>query len=91
MDKALADIDLSITLDPYNGWAYRNKGIYYLMQKRYEDAVRLLKRAESSDSFIEKIYYYLGDAYDKQHDKQRACDYYTKAVERMEMPMREFD
>ena len=91
MDKAKADIDLSITLDPYNGWAYRNKGIYYLMEKRYEDAIRLLKRAESSDSFIEKIYYYLGDAYDKQHDKQHACEYYTKAVERMEMPMKEFE
>ena len=61
------------------------------MEKKYEDAIRLLKRAESSDSFIEKIYFYLGDAYDKQNDKKHACENYTKAVERMEMPMQEFE
>ena len=55
MQKAKEDIDLSITLDPYNGWAYRNKGIYYLRSGQYDDALRLLKRAETSHSFIEKV------------------------------------
>jgi tetratricopeptide (TPR) repeat protein len=61
------------------------------MEKKYEDAIRLLKRAESSDSFIEKLYFYLGDAYDKQHDNQRACQYYSKALERMEMTVKEYE
>ena len=69
IEKARADINQSITLDPYNGWAYRNKGIYYLMEKEYEDAISLLIRAESSDPFIEKVYLYLGEAYDRQNEK----------------------
>jgi tetratricopeptide (TPR) repeat protein len=91
MDKARADIDLSITIDPYNGWAYRNKGIYYLMEQKYNDAVRLLKRAESGDSFIEKIYFFLGQAYEKQHDRRTACEYYAKAVDRMEMDVKTYE
>jgi tetratricopeptide (TPR) repeat protein len=90
MDKARADIDLSITIDPYNGWAYRNKGIYYLMEQKYDDAIRLLKRAESSDSFIEKLNFFLGEAYDRQKDTKTACAYYAKAVDRMEMEAKDY-
>ena len=42
LTKAKEDIDLSISLDPYNGWAYRNKGLYYLRTGNTEDAIRLL-------------------------------------------------
>ena len=61
------------------------------MEKKYEDAIRLLKRAESSDSFIEKIYFFLGEAYEKSRDKQQACQYYAKAVDRMDMSMKEYE
>ena len=91
LDKAIQDIDLSITLDPYNGWAYRNKGIYYLMNKKYDDCVRLLLRAESSDPFIQYLYLYLGQAYEKQNNKAKACTYYAKALERHEMSIQEFE
>ena len=90
-EKARADIDRSIALDPYNGWAYRNKGIYYLMEQRYDDAIRLLKRAESSDSFIEKVYFFLGEAYNKQNDKKNACAYYAKAADRNEMDRKAYE
>lgn len=91
MEKALTDINLSITLDPYNGWAYRNKGLYYLMSKRYEDAIRLLQRAESIDPFIEKVYLFLGEALYKNGNKKEACAHYAKALERKEMPMEDYD
>jgi Flp pilus assembly protein TadD len=85
VDKALEDINLSITLDPYNGWAYRNKGIYYLMTRKYEDAVRLLKRAEASDQFVEKIDLYLGEAYENLQDKTESCKHYASALEQGEI------
>jgi tetratricopeptide (TPR) repeat protein len=89
-ENALTDINKSITTDPYNGWAYRNKGIYYLMTDNNDEAVRLLKRAESADPFIEKLYYYLGEALYKRNEKASACEYYEKALERKEMTDTEF-
>ena len=91
MENALSDINLSITLDPYNGWAYRNKGIYYLMTKKYEDALRLLQRAESIDPFIEKIYFYLGDAYYKNGNRKQGCIHYATALERNEIDLDEYE
>jgi tetratricopeptide (TPR) repeat protein len=90
MDQAKEDIDLSITLDPYNGWAYRNKGIYYLRSGQLDDALRLLKRAESSDGFIEKVNFFLGEVYDRQNNKQLACGYYAKALDRNEMSAKDY-
>ena len=91
MQKAKEDIDLSITLDPYNGWAYRNKGIYYLRSGQYDDALRLLKRAETSDSFIEKVDFFLGEVYGRQGNMQLACEYYKKAFERNEMSRKDYE
>ena len=79
------DIDQSIGTDPYNGWAYRNKGIYYLKTHQEKDAIRLFKQAEEMDPFIDRIYAYLGDAYAQAGDKAGACPYYVEAVTRGEM------
>ena len=84
LEKARNDIDQSITQDPYNGWAYRNKGIYYLMTKQYDDAVRVLKQAEAMDPFIDKVYIYLSEAYLQTKDFENACKAYKKSVENHE-------
>lgn len=80
LQKALADIDQSIGEDPYNPWAYRNKGIYYLKQNNAGAAIRLLERTEKMDANIDKINFYLGEAYFKNGDRKRACVYYEKAL-----------
>jgi tetratricopeptide (TPR) repeat protein len=82
LEKAEADINQSIAADPYNGWAYRNKGIYYLMKKDYKSAIRLLKQAESMDSFIDRIYFYLASAYMKDGNEIEACSAFKKSIER---------
>jgi len=84
LEKAHADIDQSISLDPYNAWAYRNKGIYYLMTKQYDDALRVLKQAESMDPFIDKVYIYLAEVYLQVKDFDNACKAYKKSVENNE-------
>jgi tetratricopeptide (TPR) repeat protein len=84
LDKARTDIDESISTDPYNAWAYRNKGIYYLMLHQYDDALRVLKQAESMDPFIDKVYIYLAEAYLQTKDFENACKAYEKSIERGE-------
>ena len=74
LSDALHDIDQSILLDPDNGWAYRNKGIYYLLSGDYPNAVRLLKQALAMDGFIDKIHFYLGTAYLKDNLLKEACE-----------------
>jgi tetratricopeptide (TPR) repeat protein len=49
-DKALPYIDESIVLDPYNAYAYRNKGIYYLKKNDAGNAIRMFEKAISLDS-----------------------------------------
>ncbi len=77
LPEALLDIDESILLDPDNGWAYRNKGIYRLLSGDYENAIRLLKQGLAIDSFIDKIHFYLGMAYLKNKQKSEACEQFN--------------
>jgi lipopolysaccharide biosynthesis regulator YciM len=60
------------------------------MKNNFDEAIRLLKRAETADSFIEKLYPYLGLAYHKKGDKQSACEYLAKAMEQKEISGDEF-
>ena len=91
VEKAREDIDLSITLDPYNAWAYRNKGLYNLIKGNTAEAIRLLKRVEEMDPFVEYLYLYLGKAYYDAGDKRNACAAYGKSFERMELTKSELN
>ncbi|MFN8806194.1 MAG: tetratricopeptide repeat protein, partial [Bacteroidota bacterium] len=71
----------------YNGWAYRNKGIFYLMKKDFVAAERLLLQAEKLDDFIDKIYFYLGTALLKNGKKNEACAAFKKSEEREDKMM----
>lgn len=73
LEKAEADINESISRDPYNGWAYRNKGIFYLIRKDYASAQRLLLQAEKMDPFIDRVHFYLGQAFFNTNQLEKAC------------------
>jgi tetratricopeptide (TPR) repeat protein len=85
-DEALPLINESIGIDPYNGWAYRNKGLFYLKTGNADEAIRLFKRAEQSDSLMDNLYYWLGDAYALKNDKTGSCSYYQKAFQYNQIP-----
>jgi tetratricopeptide (TPR) repeat protein len=78
-EDALPLINESIGIDPYNGWAYRNKGIYYLQKQNADEAIRLLQRAEEIDPLMDKLYFWLGEAYGLKKDAKMSCGYFEKA------------
>jgi tetratricopeptide (TPR) repeat protein len=80
----MADINESISLDPYNAWAYRNKGLLAMMQKDYVYAERLFQQALKTDDFVDKIYFYSGMNYEKMGKRELACEAYKKSQERDE-------
>lgn len=84
-DEALSFIDKSIGLDPYNGWAYRNKGLYYYHTGNVSEAIRLLKQAETIDPLIDQLYYWLGQAYLRDGKKDIGCQYFMKALSSRQM------
>ncbi len=85
LDKALEDIDNSISVDPYNAWAYRNKGVYFLRKGQPEDALRLLTRAEQMDTTVSKLFYYMAEANFLKGDRNIGCHYLTKSRNRGEI------
>jgi tetratricopeptide (TPR) repeat protein len=85
LGNALVDIDQSISADPYNPWAYRNKGIYFFKITDYTSAARLLERAEKMDPSIEKLYFYLGHTYSALGDQPKACKSFGISVQRKEL------
>lgn len=90
LDKALADINESIVNDPRNAWAYRNKGIYYLKRGDAPDAIRLLRQALDMSAFIDKIHFYLAEAYRLNGEQQKACEHFRTAVEKHEITQEQF-
>ena len=84
LDLALQDIDASILLNPKNGWAYRNKGIYFLKTGDYSQAIRLMNRAIEEPDFIDEVYNYLGQAYQKSGDMAKACEVWSEGASKNE-------
>jgi len=82
--EAVEDINKSIVLDPQNGWAYRNKALWYMNQERYDQAIALLDRAEKLDNFIDRLYYYKGVCYSKMNLTDKACEAWSRSFERNE-------
>ncbi len=83
--KAVKDINKSIVLDPKNGWAYRNKALWYMKQGRYDQAITLLERAERVDDFIDQLYYFQGLCYHNLSQFDKACTAWRKSLKTGEM------
>ncbi len=80
-----ADISESIRMDPFNGWAYRNRAILRLKQNEFEAALGLLKRAIYEDSEVDEVFYYLGEVHFKIGDMAAACEAWQMSVEKGEL------
>jgi tetratricopeptide (TPR) repeat protein len=80
-EKALADINESIVINPENPWAYRNKGLYYFMQDDYENAERLFLHTIRMDGSIKLSHLYLGKIYVQQGKISTACEHFKRAIE----------
>ena len=80
LERAENDINESITRDPYNGWAYRNKGIFYLMKNNPGSAERLFRQAAKMDADIDEVYLYLGKALRANGKDDEACQAFREAV-----------
>jgi DNA-binding SARP family transcriptional activator len=52
------------------------------MKQDYPSAERLLVQAEKMDTFIDKIYFYLGTAYAKNNRRKEACDAFRQSEQR---------
>ncbi len=83
-DKALEDINAGMVLDPQNAWAYRNKGIYYLLAGDAAAAIRLMEQALQMDERVENINAWLAEAYHKAGKAEAACRYARLSAERAE-------
>jgi tetratricopeptide (TPR) repeat protein len=84
LEKAAADINESISIDPYNAWAYRNKGLLAMIQKDHDYAERLFQQALKTDDFVDKIYYYMGMNYLSMNKRGLACVAFNKSEQRGE-------
>jgi len=80
-ELAREDIDRSITLDPENAWAYRNKGRWYHVNGQYEDALRLYELALTKDTFVESIHIFIGETHEAMGNLDLACRSYRIASE----------
>ena len=83
-EKAETDINESLTIDPYNGWAYRNKGILHQSNAHRRDMRRseeLLLQAQALDPFVVGLHYYLAIAYYNQGKLTEACREYDMSFQ----------
>jgi tetratricopeptide (TPR) repeat protein len=79
LEDGLADIQESLKRDNKNGWAYRNRGIYYLETGQPALALKDFQTATKLTYNIESIHYYLGLAYERTGDKRKACEEWSLA------------
>ncbi|HEY4682057.1 MAG TPA: tetratricopeptide repeat protein [Candidatus Acidoferrales bacterium] len=79
-EKAEAILKKVLGLDPTSEQALQQLSAIYIEQKRYDDAVKLLKEAApQADSPL--IYAALGRAYEQMKDTARAVEAFEKAIE----------
>lgn len=78
------DIDRAIVIDPQNAWAYRNKGIFYVENEKYEDAVRNFETAFKMEEEIPLMDYYWGAALLKLGKNEEACEKLQKSIDLFE-------
>jgi tetratricopeptide (TPR) repeat protein len=79
-DRAIADYDESIRLDPKDAFAYYDRGNAYDDKKEYDRAISDYNEAIRLDPKISKAYYSRGTAYDGKKDYDRAIADYDQAI-----------
>jgi tetratricopeptide (TPR) repeat protein len=78
--KAIANLDSCLSLDFTYMYAYREKGIALYTEKKYEDALKVLKRAVTIQNNFDEGYYWMGKCYEKLNKKDEAIQSYQNAL-----------
>lgn len=74
-----AAIESALRLNDTNAWAWRNRGVYYLLNGDASAALTDLKKAETLDPSVESLYVYLGEAHRLAKNPTEACRAFRKA------------
>ncbi|MDE3183480.1 MAG: tetratricopeptide repeat protein [Bacteroidota bacterium] len=78
--KAIANLDSCLSLDFTYMYAYREKAIALYTEKKYEDALNVLKRAVTIQNNFDEGYYWMGKCYEKLNKKDEAIQSYQNAL-----------
>jgi len=81
IDKAIADCDRSIMLDPRSPGAYNNRGLAYAKKGDHARAIEDFTRSIAIDPTYYQAYSNRGSVHDQQGDHKNAIIDYTKAVQ----------
>lgn len=78
--KAITSLDSCLNLDYTYMYAYREKAIALYHQKKYEDAIKVLKRAVTIQNNFDEGYFWMGKCYEKLNREEDAIESYQKAL-----------
>lgn len=56
-------------------------GKFYFLNERYDEAIKVLQKAQKFDPFCADIYYHLGLVYETKNNLHEARSMYLKAIE----------
>lgn len=80
-EKALADYQQTITLNPYHSTAYYNAGYIYFELKKWDTALRHFELAMRANNDFEKPVYMTGLTYEAKNDIEKARLYYNRCLQ----------
>ncbi len=77
---AITNLDSCLNLDFTYMYAYREKAIALYTEKKYPDALKVLKRAVTIQNNFDEGYYWMGKCYEKISDTTEAIQSYQNAL-----------
>lgn len=78
--KAIPVLDSCLDLDFTYMYAYREKAISLYQMAKYDDAIKVLKRAVTIQNNFDEGYYWMGKCYEKLNKKDEAIESYQNAL-----------
>lgn len=78
--QAITYLDSCLNLDFTYMYAYREKAIALYHEKKYEDAIKVLKRAVTVQNNFDEGYFWMGKCYEKLNREDDAIESYQKAL-----------
>lgn len=78
--KAIADFNQAVALNPHYAWAYGNRGITYRSLKQYDDALRDFNQALQLDDTMDWVYVGRGEVYRHVKSYQHALADFDRAI-----------
>jgi len=78
--KAITYLDSCLNMDFTYMYAYREKGIALFTEKKYQEALKVLRRAVTIQNNFDEGYYWMGKCYEKLNDTSNAIQSYQNAL-----------